>query len=142
MSRASDLLRILEAEDPSQEVTTKLADQIDAALVKAGMLKTVRSDETGNMNGKLYTLKNIDGRVYALFSVPVITQEKGSTDDFRASNNISSFRGVIDKIWDLRNKGYYIDQPRGQKGWEDKNSKTSGTIMQFHIAAPKQQTQQ
>jgi hypothetical protein len=132
MSKASNLINMLEASlDPEVQ---KIADQIDGAFQKI-VDSTLRSSDLGNSGDHLYKIVTAkDGNDYALFNVPVITQGGD-----RAENSSANFKKIIDSIWDLKNKGYYLSQPVGKSGsgWENKNSGTAGTVMQFYFGKPK-----
>lgn len=132
MSRAANLINMLEASlDPEVQ---KIVDQIDAALQNI-VDRTLRTNDLGNSGDHLYRIVTAkDGKDYALFSVPVITQGGD-----RAENSSANFNKIIDKIWGLRDKGFYLSQPVGKSGsgWENKNTGTSGTVMQFYFGKGK-----
>lgn len=155
MSKATDILKLVEELSETvgglDPATQKLADQISDALIKN--FGSYRKSETGNESGKMYkvvTDKNWNkGAPVAMFRIPVITIERGqSTRETQgnAVNSLKNFDAVFDKIWGLRDKGWLISQPRGGyqegDGWENKEAQTSGTILQFALAAPQQPQQQ
>lgn len=127
MSRASKLMSMLEA--TLEPEIQKVVDQIDSALQQI-VDRTLRTNDLGNSGDHLYKIVTAsNGKDYALFSVPVITQGGD-----RAENSSDNFNKIIDKIWNLRDK-YYMSQPVGKSGsgWENKASGTSGTVMQFYF---------
>ena len=135
MNKLKELLKLSEEIDNSK-VVRDIAEEISNEMNKAlGGVSAIRSKETGNAPGKLFTTiedKNWNnGKLTARFRIPVVDGSRASG----VANNKEKFEAAFNKIvWPLRNKGWVIQQPIGvpKTGWQGDGY--SGTIMEFHIS--------
>lgn len=130
---------LLKLKENNSMNTQQVADFVEKEFLKVTNEWTnFRNVETGNDKGKMYSIikdKNFNnGLPVAKFRVPVVIGNNN------ANNSDKNFKRAFDKIWHLRNDGYFLTQPTGGKDKEDAwtyDEKTSGNIMTFYIGSSK-----